>query len=75
MEDWIVVVDDDAANLKMASGVFREAGIRGSYFKSCEHYFFIFCMTAADIRPPPCRIFSLAEHSFSVLFIFHRNTV
>jgi putative two-component system response regulator len=36
VEDWIVVVDDDAANLKMASGVFREAGIRGSYFKSGE---------------------------------------
>ena len=32
MQDWIIVVDDDAANLKLANGVFREAGIRGSYF-------------------------------------------
>ena len=36
VEDWIIVVDDDAANLKMANGVFREAGIRGSYFRSGE---------------------------------------
>ena len=36
VEDWIIVVDDDAANLKMANGVFREAGMRGSYFKSGE---------------------------------------
>ena len=23
MEDWIIVVDDDAANLRLANGVFR----------------------------------------------------
>ena len=36
MEDWIIVVDDDAANLRLANGVFRQAGIRGSYFKTGE---------------------------------------
>ena len=34
MEDWIIVVDDDAANLKMASRVFQKDHIRGSYFTS-----------------------------------------
>ena len=36
MEDWIIVVDDDPTNLRLANGVFREAGIRGSYFKTGE---------------------------------------
>ena len=36
VQDWIIVVDDDPANLRLANGVFREAGIRGSYFKTGE---------------------------------------
>ena len=34
MEDWIVIVDDDAANLKVANHIFTKAGIRARYFKS-----------------------------------------
>lgn len=34
MEDWIVIVDDDAANLKVANHIFTEAKMRARYFKS-----------------------------------------
>lgn len=34
MEDWIVIVDDDAANLKVANYIFSEAKMRARYFKS-----------------------------------------
>ncbi len=36
MSDWIVVVDDDASNLKMASRILTEAGMRVSCLKSGE---------------------------------------
>lgn len=34
MEDWIVIVDDDAVNLKVANHIFSEAKMRARYFKS-----------------------------------------
>ena len=34
MEDWIVIVDDDATNLKVANHIFNEAKMRARYFKS-----------------------------------------
>lgn len=34
MEDWIVIVDDDATNLKVANHIFSEAKMRARYFKS-----------------------------------------
>ncbi|MGN0170698.1 MAG: HD domain-containing phosphohydrolase [Lachnospiraceae bacterium] len=36
MSDWILVVDDDAANLKMASRILSEAQMRASCLKSGE---------------------------------------
>ena len=34
MEDWIVIVDDDATNLRVANRIFSEAKLRARYFKS-----------------------------------------
>ena len=34
MEDWIIVVDDDPMNLRLASKIFGEAKMRASYFRS-----------------------------------------
>lgn len=34
MEDWIVIVDDDATNLRVANRIFSEAKMRARYFKS-----------------------------------------
>lgn len=34
MEDWLVIVDDDATNLKVANHIFSEARMRARYFKS-----------------------------------------
>lgn len=34
MEDWIIIVDDDATNLKVAKHIFDEARMRARYFKS-----------------------------------------
>ena len=34
MEDWIIIVDDDAANLRVANHIFTEAKMRARYFKS-----------------------------------------
>ena len=34
MEDWLVIVDDDATNLKVANHIFSEAKMRARYFKS-----------------------------------------
>ena len=34
MDDWIVIVDDDATNLKVANRIFSDAKMRARYFKS-----------------------------------------